>query len=228
MSRIVDLSHVIENGTTGARIRLKNGHVREASIRIEPWLTREQLREAIHDEAAFEITEVSFPTIIGTYIDSPYSRFADGRDISELSIEDVVLPGIAIDARGLEPGSRIGPETLPTDVDLRGTAILVNFGWDRFWGRDEYLCHPSVSDKFVDQIIESGARLLGVDTGNADAYTDPAHPVHNRLLAQDMVISENLTNLHLLHSQKFRFFAVPIKGRRMASMSVRAFAEITE
>ena len=39
-------------------------------------------------------------------------------------------------------------------------------------------------------------------------------------------IVENLTHLEQLHGHPFRFFAVPIKGRQVAAMTIRAFAEL--
>lgn len=227
MSTFVDLSHVVGNGTKGPRIEFGDGRVMQASMRLEPWITREQ-QGTIHEGAAFEITEVRFPTIIGTYVDSPHALDPEGRDVARLGLEDLILPGIAIDARGLGAGGRLGPESLPRDVDLEGAAVIVNFGWDRFWLHDDYARHPCVSDRFVDQFIERGACLLGVDTGNVDSYEDLSHPTHHRLLGRDSLIVENLTNLHLLHRRAFRFFALPIRCSGAASMSVRAFAELTD
>jgi kynurenine formamidase len=41
-----------------------------------------------------------------------------------------------------------------------------------------------------------------------------------------VLIVENLMNLDALHGKRFRFFAIPLKARRAASMPLRAFAEI--
>ena len=67
---------------------------------------------------------------------------------------------------------------------------------------------------------------MGTDTFNADDRSDPARPCHSALLARDILIVENLTNLAALPANGFRFFAVPIKARGAASMTVRAFAEV--
>lgn len=65
-----------------------------------------------------------------------------------------------------------------------------------------------------------------MDTLNADDSRDLARPVHTELLARDVLIVENLRNLDLLHGLDFRFFAVPLKARKVAAMPVRAFAEV--
>jgi kynurenine formamidase len=46
------------------------------------------------------------------------------------------------------------------------------------------------------------------------------------LLANDILIVENLVGLDRLLGRTFRFFAVPIKMAKATSMTVRAFAEV--
>jgi len=61
---------------------------------------------------------------------------------------------------------------------------------------------------------------------NADNRNDPERPCHSQLLKRDILIVENLTNLSQLPNTGFRFFAVPIKAKATAAMTIRAFAEI--
>jgi len=68
--------------------------------------------------------------------------------------------------------------------------------------------------------------LVGVDTVNIDNAQDLMRPAHTFLLEKEIFIVENLTNLQELYSHEFRFFAVPVKGKRVAAMPVRAFAQI--
>ena len=70
-------------------------------------------------------------------------------------------------------------------------------------------------------LIDSGARLVGVDTGNIDDNRDSERPAHSWLMERDIFIVENLRNLAVLGAVPFRFFAVPIKARGAASMPVR-------
>ena len=74
--------------------------------------------------------------------------------------------------------------------------------------------------------MSAGARLVGVDTVNIDDSRDPARPVHTLLLKNEVLIVENLTGLEQLYGKAFRFFAVPWKAKKAASLPVRAFAEI--
>ena len=106
--------------------------------------------------------------------------------------------------------------------------MLCRFGWDRLWGQDAYFtAYPYLSRAALRALMDGGARLLGVDTWNVDDNKDAERPAHSWLLARDVFIVENLCNLAALGAAPFRFFAVPIKARGVASMPIRAFAEVT-
>jgi kynurenine formamidase len=227
MPKFIDLSHDFADGMPGFRLKNEDGSLTEFSAHVQPFITHAQSRPKYQGQAEFEITEMHFQTSIGTYLDSPYHRFVDGPDISEIRIDDVVLPGVVIDVRGRQPWQAVGPEVLPppAELNLRGKAVLFHFGWDQYWGTDAYYAYPFVSKALLAELIARGMWLLGVDTLNADDIHDLARPAHTMLLAREIYIVENLTGLEQLLGQDFRFFAVPIKAKRTAAMPVRAFAE---
>lgn len=228
MARFVDLSHVFEDGMPGFKMRNEDGTFTQYTARIRPLLTHEQSLPRYHGKACFEITEMAFQTPVGTYLDSPYHRYPDGRDISEIRIDEVVLPGVVIDVRGRREFESVGLDVVRrlSGASLKGKAVLFNFGWDRCWGRDEYYAYPHISEDLARHLVSAGARLVGVDTVNIDDSKDPTRPAHTLLLRNEVLIVENLTGLDQLHGMAFRFFAVPWKARKVASLPVRAFAEI--
>jgi len=225
-SRFIDLSHDFEDGMPGFKLRNEDGTFTRFSARIRTFLTREQTLPKYNGQCSFEITEISFQTSIGTYIDSPYHRHAGGKDISEIAISDVVLPGVVIDVRGRGGFEAVSPDSIPPGTPLRGRAVLFNFGWDKYWGSEEYDSYPFISKELIDHLIKSGVGLVGVDTENIDDIHDLKRPAHTLLLGNDIIVAENLAGLDKLHGMSFRFFAVPIKGRKVAAMPVRAFAEL--
>jgi kynurenine formamidase len=180
----------------------------------------------LQGQASFEVSELCLPTAIGTYLDSPFNRYPSGRDISELMLDELILPGVVVDLRKHPPSRPVPANLLPHDLNVQGAAVLFNFGWDRRWGSSGDAEYPFISTELASRVADGGAKLLGFDTGNADGPGALAHPVHTNLLGRDVLIVENLANLDRLHGRSFRFFAIPIKGRRLASMSVRAFAEL--
>lgn len=225
MVQFIDLSYRLDDTTPPLRVPLPGGGGRTGRVERGVWLDRETSKDLLGGKASFEISWVSFPTPLGTYIDSPYNRWPEKRDISELTLEELILPGIVLDLRGRAPGEVVEEaEALPSQ-ELCGAAVLCNFGWDSHWGTPTYARHPSLAPDLAERLIEKGARLLGFDTGNADAPGADAHPIHTAALAQDVPIVENLRGLDALHGRRFRFFAVPLKVLGATSMPVCAFAE---
>lgn len=232
MSRFIDLSHEFADGMPGFTTTMPDGSTLRCTARVRPLITHEQSRRSFDGKAEFELTEMSFPTSIGTYLDSPYVRYRDRRDVGALRIEELVLPGLAIDLSHLAAGAAAEPDDLRRgahgEFGVAGKAVLCRFGWDRFWGRDDYFsAYPFLSRSALCILIDGGARLLGVDTWNVDDNRDAERPAHSWLLARDIFIVENLCRLDALGTAPFRFFAVPVKARGAASMPIRAFAEMT-
>jgi kynurenine formamidase len=222
----VDLSHDFEDGMPGFRLENEDGTVTEYSAEIRPFLTHEESRPKFDGECAFEITEMQFQTSVGTYLDSPYHRFPDGRAIGDLDVGELVLPGVVVDARGLDPYEELGVDALPDDRDLDGHAVLFDFGWDEHWGTDAYRSYPYISEPLIDALLDENVALVGVDTINVDDDRDRSRPAHTRLLGEEVFVVENLCNLGRLHGESFRFFAVPVKAAETAAMPIRAFAEL--
>jgi kynurenine formamidase len=232
MQRFIDLSHDFADGMPGFTATLPDGARLRCTAQIRPLVTHAQSRPAFGGKAEFELTEMRFPTSIGTYVDSPYVRHRDRRDVGALRLDELILPGLLIDLSHLAAGATAEPEDLRrgagVGLDVAGKAVLCRFGWDRLWGRDEYFAaYPFLSRESLRLLIDGGARLLGVDTWNVDDSRDPERPAHSWLLARDILIVENLCNLAALGAAPFRFFALPIKARGAASMPIRAFAELT-
>jgi kynurenine formamidase len=223
MSQFVDLSHVLETGMPGFTFTLPDGARVQSTVSVTQAMTHEQSRPMYRDGVEFTLTELRLHTSAGTYLDAPFVRWRQGRDIAALELEQLVLPGLLVDLSGQAPGSEA---ELPADLDVSGKAVLVRFGWDRYWGDELYRNPPFIGRRSLQFLIDGGAKLYGVDTPNADSGKDPQRPAHSWLLDKDVLIVENLRNLATLAGHTFRFYAVPVKVAGAASMPIRAFAEL--
>jgi arylformamidase len=215
--RFVELGHALEDGMAT--------YPGLPAARIGPFLDHEASRTHYEEPTEFFLGVVEMPCNVGTYLDSPFHRFREGRDLSEIPLESVAgLPGVVIDAPG-EPGKGI---TLHAQEDaITGRAVLVRTGWDERWGSEGYwLGGPYLTQASVDLLVRAGAALVGVDFSNVDDTSDRSRPVHTQLLRANVLIVEHLCDLALLPSDGFAFSAVPLRVVRGASFSVRAFAEI--
>lgn len=219
----IDLSHEFYDGMPGFRYKNDDGTDTAFQVSIKPFLTHAQSRPRYQGRAEFEITEFRFHASMGTYLDAPYHRWKEKRDIGDLKLDEVILEGVVIDARNSE--ERGVWSEMPLAVDVRGKAVLFNFGWDIFWNTEKYEAYPFLSREVIEDLTARGAKLVGVDTLNIDNPRDPERPAHSRLLENDILIVENLRGLDALHDKAFRLFAVPIQARGAAAMPVRAFAE---
>lgn len=219
----IDLSHEFYDGMPGFRYKNDDGSVTAFDVSIKPFLTHAQTRARYQGKAEFEITEFHFHGSMGTYLDAPYHRWQERRAIGDLGLEQVILEGVVMDARDAVAGEAWRAEG-PGDV--RGQAVLFNFGWDILWETPQYENYPFLARGVIEELIARGAKLVGVDTLNIDDTRDPERPAHSRLLENDILIVENLRGLDALHGKAFRFFAVPLRARNAAAMPVRAFAEV--
>jgi kynurenine formamidase len=214
--RRVDLSHVIEEGMItykGLPAPLICDH-----------LSREDSRAHYAPGTEFQIDRIEMVGNTGTYLDTPYHRFADGFDLAGLKLESISdCDGLVVNVVGAA-GRAIGWEALAAD-DVAGKAVLVRTGWDRHWRTDQYFeGHPHLTEDAARYLRDEGAVLVGIDSFNIDDTSGGLRPVHTTLLAAGIPIVEHLTNLGELPAQGFRFFAVPPKISRVGTFPVRAHA----
>ena len=218
MRRLIDLSHVVEAGMP--TYPGLPGPV------ISEHLSREASRAHYAEGTTFHIGKIEMVGNTGTYIDSPFHRWADGPDLAALALEQVAdLEGLVFRA---DPSRRaIGPELFaPAGTDgVRGKAVLVHTGWSRHWGTDAYFHgHPFLTQDAAQWLADAGVALVGIDSLNIDDTADGRRPVHSILLRAGIPIVEHLCRLEELPDSGFRFHAVPVKVRGFSSFPVRAYA----
>jgi kynurenine formamidase len=159
----------------------------------------------------------------GTYVDSPFHRFADGKDLSELPLESLAhLDAVVVDATE----RATGPEAF-RGLRLRGRAVLIRTGWDRHWRTDAYFeGHPFLTRDAARLLADEGAALVGIDSYNIDDTDDWARPAHTVLLGAGIPICEHMTNLAILPNRRLTFSAVPVKIAGFGTFPVRAYAAV--
>jgi kynurenine formamidase len=215
-AEIIDLSHVIEDGMT-TYPGLPAPHI------CDFW-TREGSAVNYDDGSSFQIGRIDMVANTGTYLDSPFHRYADGADLSELKLESLAnLPAIVV-RRPWEKELETNPGHF-AGIAVRGKAVLIHTGWDRHWRTERYgKDHPFLTGEAADWLVESGAALVGIDSNNIDDTRARARPVHTKLLAAQIPICEHMTALGSLPDEGFRFAAVPPKIKGMGTFPVRAYA----
>jgi arylformamidase len=214
--RLIDLSHVIEDGMTTYK-GLPGPHI------CDYW-SREASAANYDDGSTFQIGRIDMVANTGTYLDTPFHRFEDGDDLASVGLERLAgLPGLVVRSQG----PAIGVEAFES-LDVAGKAVLVHTGWDRHWCTEAYQSgHPYLTEAAARLLAERGAALVGIDSHNIDDTARRARPVHTILLGAGILICEHMTGLAALPDAGFRFFATPPKIAGMGTFPVRAFAEIS-
>lgn len=219
MRRLIDLSHTVEDGLVTYRGL-------PAPI-VCDFLSREDSKSHYGDGTSFHIGRIDMVANTGTYVDSPFHRYAGGKDLSELDLSSLAsLPGLCVHLPVDRVSRGIGPAAF-NGLDVRGKAVLVHTGWARHWNTESYFeGHPFLTRKAAQWLRENGAALVGIDSLNIDDTEDRQRPVHTTLLGADIPIAEHLCGLEQLPDSGFEFHAVPVKVRGMGTFPVRAYAVI--
>ena len=212
---VIDLSHPIETGMIT--------HPGLPGPLICDFLTREESAGRYEGGASFHIGRIDMVANTGTYIDSPFHRFADGSDISELALASLVdLPCCVIHISSHAP--RAITAAAFASADIRGKAVLVHTGWDALWGQEAYLSNnPHLTEDAAQFLVDGDAALVGIDSVNIDSLDDKRRPVHTILLGNGIPIVEHLCNLRSI-DEEVRFFAAPVAVRGMGTFPTRAYA----
>jgi kynurenine formamidase len=218
LPRLVDLSHTIEHGMTT--------YPGLPGPIICDFLSREASRAKYAPGVEFQIGKIEMVANTGTYLDSPFHRYAEGKDLAQLPLESLAdLEAVVI---RIPPGSaRAITRAAFQGVDLEGKAVLVHTGWDVHWRTERYLSgHPFLTDDAAEFLLDQGVSLVGIDSLNIDDTDDAARPVHSALLGAEVPIVEHMCNLSRLPERDFRFFAVPAKVSGFGTWPVRAFGHV--
>jgi len=217
--RFIEVSHAVEHGM----ITYKG---LPAPI-ICDYMSREQSGSHYAEGTEFQIGKIEMVANTGTYLDSPFHRYANGKDLSELPLSSLAdLDGVVVHV--IDASKRAITRAAFGNLNVRGKAVLVHTGWDAHWRTEQYFeGHRFLTADAAKFLADAGAALVGIDSLNIDDTDDGHRPVHTTLLGADIPIVEHLCGLAQLPDTGFRFFAAPVKVKGCGTFPVRAFG-ITE
>jgi arylformamidase len=217
-SRLIDVSHVVESGMITYRGL--------PAPLVCDFLSREDSRTHYAPGTEFQIGKIEMVANTGTYLDSPFHRYADGKDLADLALQRVANVEAVVVRWNSSHGKAITKAAF-AGLEVAGKAVLVHTGWSRHWRTDQYFeGHPFLTGDAAEFLRHQGATLVGIDSLNVDDTADGSRPVHSILLAAEITVVEHLRGLEELPDQGFHFFAVPVKVKGMGTFPVRAFGLI--
>lgn len=120
--RLIELSHVIRDGMIT--------YPGIPGPQISDHLSRADSRGHYAPGTEFQFGRITLVANTGTYLDTPFHRYADGVDLAEVAIDAVAdLDGIVIPVT--ETDSPAIDRAALTAHEVTGRAVLIHSGWDR-------------------------------------------------------------------------------------------------
>jgi len=144
---LIDVSHTVEHGM----ITYKG---LPAPV-ISDFMSREDSRSHYDEGTEFHIAKIDMVANTGTYIDSPFHRYARGKDLAHLALESLAnVDGIVVRC-----SDRAVSEQALNGLDVRGKAVLFQTNWDLHWRTDTYSNgeHPFLTDGAATYLAKGGA-----------------------------------------------------------------------
>jgi kynurenine formamidase len=217
--RVVDLSHKIAAGLVT--------YPGLPAPTITSYLSREDSTTRYAPGTQFTMDVITMIGNTGTYLDSPFHRYAGGADLADLDLETLV--GLRAEVVHLPDASERGIGAKAFEGrDLAGSAVLLHTGWDRHFASPEY-AHgaPYLTEAGAGYLVDAGVALVGIDSLNIDdTESGGERPAHSLLLAAGIHVVEHLTNLGKLPAHGARFTAAPPRIEGFGTFPVRAYAEL--
>jgi arylformamidase len=159
--------------------------------------------EIEHD--GFNDHVISINTHVGTHIDAPLHMLAGGRALDLTPVERFVGTGKLV-SLGKESGLK---DLLLADIQ-EGDIVLFRTDMSKHYHDTIYFEeYPTLSEEMAQYLVGRKVKMVGVDAGSVDIAE--GFPIHKILLAGDVLIIENLTNLEALEGEEFTVYALPVK-----------------
>ena len=175
----------------------------------------------------YKETEIHIRSHNGTHMDSPNHVFEDGISLDKIDVINFVGTAALIDCSSLEEGGIITYDFIEKNKEAIDNSEFIVFrtDWSKYWNTDKYLGnYPVISDEVVDFILTSNKKGIAFDTISVDPIDASVLAKHNRILENNILIFENLTNLDLIDSDTFVFCALPLKFENSDGAPIRAIA----
>jgi kynurenine formamidase len=218
LTKIIDLSHVIEPGKAGRKFTLEM----VGAETVNPNVIRLENQWYI-------MHNISMVSHIGTHIEAPYHILKDQADLAAIPLETLIGSAIILDLRGYAAKSAIGIDDVQSAAERSGgirpgDIVFGNLGWGPFYGTERYGGNPYFPPETIAWLADHGMKLMGVDAGGVEVPGSEQHVSHYALFSRGIPLIENLTNLNRLSKSRVQVYAFPVAVRGLEAFPVRVIA----
>ena len=173
---------------------------------VYPWDPIPELTQiAFLERDGYNDFHVSTGMHVWTHMDAPLHMIQNWKYLTEYPVDKFFNKWHLIDAREKPINSKLlnNKNIHPWDM------VLIWTGFEQYyWTSYYYESYPEIMPDFANKIVELWVSIVGVDTPSPDRAP---YDIHKILLSKDVLIIENISNLHLLQDKEFTITALPAK-----------------
>jgi arylformamidase len=148
---------------------------------------------------------ISMGTHVGTHVDAPMHMIAGGKGLDQIPPEQFIGRG-----RYIKVESTFDLDAIKSADIQSGDIVLFHTGMSDHYHEPGYFEeYPVMSEDVAEYLVSQKVKMVGLDNCSAD--NSEGFPIHKILLASDVLIIENLTNLASLSDKNFMVYALPLK-----------------
>ena len=153
------------------------------------------------ENKGFRIQQIKMHAGIGTHIDAPVHCIKNGKCVSEIDLNTLIVPCYILDiSEQAHESYTVSKKEIQQfqekhNIKLNKTFFAIKTGWQKFWNSpDKYrnnLIFPSLSEDGAQYLSSQNIFGLGIDTLSPDCGTSD-FPTHRILLGNNQYIVENI------------------------------------
>lgn len=193
----------------------KKMRIYDLSVTIYPgmlkWITDPGVSltqiSSIDEGDAYNFSQLTCSSHIGTHIDAPYHFTVNGKTVDELSLYDLIGEALVV---------QISSDTI-TAGDLQGidfktyTRILFKTRNSELLDTEDFNTEYVALDySAAELLVKNGVRVVGIDYLSIEEFETEDHPVHKILTGNDVIIIESL-DLREVEPGAYFLVALPLK-----------------
>ncbi|CCO24871.1 cyclase family protein [Maridesulfovibrio hydrothermalis] len=210
--KVIDLSHIMTEG-----------------MPVYPGTKKPDIKAInTHEKNGFCEHQLIISSHTGTHIDAPAHMIKGGATLDKMDVGIFCGSGIVIDLTDKDASDRdITIDSLAAYEEniCANDFILLNTGWYKHWGTQKYFSnYPALTTEAARWLADFDLKGIGVDVISIDPSGTKGFPAHKILLEKNILIIENLTDLHRITASEIFFSCLPIKFLDADGSPVRAVA----
>ncbi|MDW7740379.1 MAG: cyclase family protein [Bacillota bacterium] len=181
----------------------------------------------------WQATWISMAAHTASHVDSPLHVIEGGPTIAQIPLEKVVGEAVVLDVtdQGVPDGTIDIDCLAKYDGQVKeGDIIIIRTDWGaKMFGTEEYFTQsPILTPAAAHWIVKQKPNAVAFDffeeySARLKDFKPDDFEVHQIILGQGIIIIEGLTNLKSITTERFQFFAAPLKLMEAEAAPARIF-----